>query len=103
MCKGTSCRFGQKMAAGGEVVAKYIGHKIAKTRWSPSQQGSILSSDTFATGGWDDEVSFFVKRFSNVSLFTYFDLILLDRYDLYFDTIKKLKLKSLCVLNISLT
>lgn len=45
-----------KMAAGGEVVAKYVGHKIAKTRWSPVQQGSIATADTFATGGWDDEV-----------------------------------------------
>lgn len=44
--------------AGGEVVVKYVGHKIAKTRWSPLQQGSIATSDTFATGGWDDEVEF---------------------------------------------
>ncbi|KAK3747753.1 hypothetical protein QZH41_008783 [Actinostola sp. cb2023] len=45
------------MAAGGEVVAKYVGHKIAKTRWSPLQQGSIATTDIFATGGWDDETN----------------------------------------------
>jgi len=44
------------MAAGGDVVAKYVGHKISKTRWSSVQQGSIDAADTFATGGWDDEV-----------------------------------------------
>lgn len=56
------------MAAGGEVVAKYVGHKVAKTRWSPPQQGSIVSSDTFATGGWDDEVRC-LGRFSKCQSF----------------------------------
>ncbi|EDO33534.1 predicted protein [Nematostella vectensis] len=42
------------MAAGGEIVAKYVGHKISKARWASARQGSLEPSDTFTTGGWDD-------------------------------------------------
>lgn len=56
--KRAGFRTRNNMAAGGDVVAKYVGHKIAKTRWSPLHQGSIATSDTFATGGWDDEVKY---------------------------------------------
>ena len=45
------------MAAGGESIAKYVGHKIAKTRWSPALPGQFTSSDIFTTGGWDNKVN----------------------------------------------
>ena len=37
-------------------VVKYVGHKVSKVRWKPQPSGAIQSSDTFATGSWEDEV-----------------------------------------------
>ena len=47
------------MAAGGESIAKYVGHKVAKTRWSPIIHGQLTPSNIFSTGGWDNKVIFF--------------------------------------------
>ena len=44
------------MANVGETVAKYVGHKIAKVRWVPQVKGQLNPSETFVTGGWDDQV-----------------------------------------------
>ncbi|XP_068698989.1 nucleoporin Nup43-like [Montipora foliosa] len=45
------------MANVGETVAKYVGHKVAKVRWIPQVQGQLNPSETFVTGGWDDQIN----------------------------------------------
>lgn len=45
------------MANVGETVAKYVGHKVSKVRWIPQVQGELNPSETFVTGGWDDQAS----------------------------------------------
>ena len=45
------------MANVGETVAEYVGHKISKVRWMPQVQGQLNPSETFVTGGWDDQAS----------------------------------------------
>lgn len=70
------------MANVGETVAKYIGHKVAKVRWIPQVNGQLNPSETFVTGGWDDQASLVLVN-SNCVLtvddhdeqFSYFSLI----------------------------
>ena len=45
------------MANVGETVAKYVGHKVSKVRWIPQVQGQLNPSESFVTGGWDDQAS----------------------------------------------
>lgn len=45
------------MASIGETVVKYVGHKVSKARWIPQEKGQLNASDTFVTGGWDDQVN----------------------------------------------
>ncbi|XP_073255676.1 nucleoporin Nup43-like [Porites lutea] len=45
------------MANVGETVAEYVGHKISKVRWMPQVQGQLNPSETFVTGGWDDQIN----------------------------------------------
>lgn len=45
------------MASIGETVVKYVGHKVSKARWIPQEKGQLNASDTFVTGGWDDQAS----------------------------------------------
>ncbi|KAJ7394396.1 Nucleoporin Nup43 [Desmophyllum pertusum] len=45
------------MANVGETVAKYVGHKVSKVRWIPQVQGQLNPSETFVTGGWDDQIN----------------------------------------------
>ena len=45
------------MANVGETVAEYVGQKISKVRWMPQVQGQLNPSETFVTGGWDDQAS----------------------------------------------
>ena len=76
------------MANVGETVAKYVGHKVAKVRWIPQVQGQLNPSETFVTGGWDDQASFciveyivFLQEFQcTLSAFSrfLFDLLFLD-------------------------
>ena len=40
-----------------EPVVKYVGQKVSKVRWKPQPSGAIGSSDVFASGSWNDEVS----------------------------------------------
>ncbi|XP_071112729.1 nucleoporin Nup43-like [Haliotis cracherodii] len=38
-----------------EFNVKFVGQKLSKIRWRPTQSQSIIQSDVFATGSWDDE------------------------------------------------
>ena len=42
---------------------KYVGQKVSKVRWSPP--GHLTPSKTFASGGWDNQVSIYYVSFSN--------------------------------------
>ena len=55
------------MANVGETIAKYVGHKVAKVRWIPQVQGQLNPSETFVTGGWDDQASFRLTNFNRSS------------------------------------
>ena len=46
-----------EMANVGETIAKYVGHKVSKVRWIPEEKGQLNPSDTFVTGGWDDQAN----------------------------------------------
>lgn len=39
-----------------EIYAKFVSQKISKTRWRPVPSGSLQTTETFATGSWDNEV-----------------------------------------------
>lgn len=39
-----------------EIYAKFVSQKISKTRWRPVPPGSLQTTETFATGSWDNEV-----------------------------------------------
>ena len=39
-----------------DSVTKYVGHKVSTVQWKPLPSDTILSSDIFASGSWDDEV-----------------------------------------------
>lgn len=45
------------MANVGEIVVKYVGRKVSKVRWIPQVQGQLNPSESFVTGGWDDQAS----------------------------------------------
>ncbi|EDL93687.1 rCG57407 [Rattus norvegicus] len=38
-----------------EIYAKFVSQKISKTRWRPVPSGSLQTTETFATGSWDNE------------------------------------------------
>eukprot|EP00069_Balaena_mysticetus_P019775 bmy_02564T0 len=38
-----------------EIYAKFVSQKISKTRWRPVPPGSLQTTETFATGSWDNE------------------------------------------------
>ncbi|XP_053568080.1 nucleoporin Nup43 [Bombina bombina] len=38
-----------------EKFAKFVSHKISKTRWRPVSASSLQQPDVFATGSWDNE------------------------------------------------
>ena len=42
---------------GSALVVKFVGQKISKVRWKPQPSDAIGSSDVFASGSWDDQVS----------------------------------------------
>uniref|UniRef100_A0A286XH74 Uncharacterized protein n=1 Tax=Cavia porcellus TaxID=10141 RepID=A0A286XH74_CAVPO len=37
------------------ICAKFVSQKISKTRWRPLPAGSLQTTETFATGSWDNE------------------------------------------------
>ncbi|MBW02471.1 Nucleoporin Nup43, partial [Eschrichtius robustus] len=41
-----------------EIYAKFVSQKISKTRWRPVPPGSLQTTETFATGSWDNEENY---------------------------------------------
>ncbi len=38
-----------------KLIVKYVGQKVSKVRWMPSQYG-LMKCDKFVSGSWDDQV-----------------------------------------------
>lgn len=44
-------------ARNSEPIVKYVSHKVSVLRWKPQVAGAIGSSEVFASGSWNDDVS----------------------------------------------
>ena len=50
------------MAQTERIVSKFVSQKVNKIRWQPKSKQGIHESNVFATGSWDDHVSWFLCK-----------------------------------------